>query len=959
LEKVLKHKIVLKKSVIAVALTLASSHIVMAQQAPADQPMHKVTVTGSNIKRVDKEGTSAVQIVTTAEIRASGASSVQELLQKIPAMGTGASFDTTDGGFSRGVATASLRGLGSAATLILLNGRRMTPSAYADPNNGKSTAYDLNNIPLSAIERVEIFKDGASAVYGSDAIAGVINFITRQDYQGAELKASIGANDANKFGTKNASGVIGFGNLATDRYNGFVAFDVSKRDSALTRDVNDIETAMYADINGRLNPLSSNLSGSPFFYKERTPGAKNFANSLSLKALVINSLNCDPSQQITGNAAAHNLGSTSTLIGRTFCNFNLNDYNEAQSAGKDASLFSRGTFQLSQDTSVFTELAATRSDRTYLGAPRAFQSTSGSTVFNLNGAPSTFQMILPVGHPDNPFPTARSAVGLRMVGHPGGTSNYNDTYRALIGVKGVLAGWDWESGLLWNRNERTEHYYGMLYKPTFNKVMTQNMTLAQLLADPTSTRDLTNRGFSQTTQLDAKASNEFGQLGGGAIGVAFGGELRQEKIGLTPDAATEAGDIIGLSNSSADGSRHVSSGFIEFRTPFTKSFEMDWAGRYDKYPTFAGNFSPKVGAKWTVTPTVALRANFAKGFRAPALTQVSPGGVQFFQTVTDPIRCNDGVTAAPGADQADCAKGISGVASANPDLLPEKSKSYTLGLIWSPNKDMDVTIDGYHIRKEGETALQSTDFILNRQDQFPNRVIRDTNQATWLVDANGKLIPNSGPLQQVLVPYINQGATEVNGVDMEVTLRNSLGEYGSLSNKASVGYTFSYLRSENPGDTENNAAGSNGGLSDWATSVGDIPHFKSSLLSTWKKGPHEASLLVRYTGNISLLRRTDNDVTYPVPYCYYGTGQPSTAYSLGGLPKFSNYVTNCEVKSFTTLDVGYSYTGFKDLTLSMSIQNILDTMQPYDPRNGVTGINTGLSNGSGRYFRASASYKFK
>ncbi len=892
------------------------------------------------------------------EIRASGASTVQELLQKMPVIGTGASYDTTDGGFSKGASTVSLRGLGTSSTLILLNGRRMTPAAYADPNNGKSTSYDLNAIPLSAIERVEIFKDGASAVYGSDAIAGVINFITRQDYQGAELSASTGANDIGKWTQSRVNGAFGFGNMATDRYNGFVSVDFAQRGSALTRDVKDLEAAMYADINGRLNPLSSQLSASPFFYRERVPGTLSFANSLALAAQVINKLDCPADQQITGNAAAHNLGATSTLIGRKFCNFNLNDFNEAQSAGKDVSIMSRANFQLSQDVTMFTEFAGTRTKRDYKGAPRSFQSTAGSTVFLLSGAPQTYQMVLPIGHPDNPFPDARSAVGMRMVDRKGGSDNQNTAYRALVGLKGTAGSWDWESGLLWNRSERVENWNNFFYRPTFLKV-NSGMTLAQLRADPTSTRNVQNTGFSQVTQLDAKASTEFGALGGGAIGFAFGGEWRKESIGLNSDDEVEAGNIIGLANSSADGQRTVKSVFAEFRAPWTKSFEMDFAARYDKYPTFSGNFAPKVGAKWTITPTLAMRANVARGFRAPGLTQVSPGGVQFFQTVVDPIRCPNGVTAAPGAEQADCNKGISGVASANPNLLPEKSKSYTMGLVWSATSDLEFTIDGYHIRKERETALSSSDYVINHQDQFPGAVIRDQNQANWLRTAAGVIIPNSGSLQQIRIPYVNQGATEVNGIDVEATFRKSMGEIGDFRTKINTGYTLSYLRSEAPGDVERNAAGTSGGINDWATSVGDIPRWRTTLTQSWKKGPHEATALVRYTGNVSLYRRYDNDVTYAAPYCYYGTGQPSTAYSLGGLPKYSNYINNCEIKSFTTVDAGYTYTGFKDLTLSLSVQNVFDVSQPYTPGNGVTGFSTAMSNGSGRYWRLSANYKFK
>ncbi|MBB5370917.1 MULTISPECIES: TonB-dependent siderophore receptor [unclassified Janthinobacterium] len=947
-------KIVLKRSVVAVALTLSSSHVVFAQEVSTEPAVQKVLVTGSNIKRSEKEGSSPVQIFNAKQIAATGANTVAELLHSIPAFGSGSSVDITDGGFSRGAATASLRGLGSSSTLILLNGRRITASAYADPNQGKSAVYDLNSIPVSAIERVEVFKDGASAVYGSDAIAGVVNFITKTKYTGAELTASVSANDDGEFGRQNLSGIFGFGQ---DRFNGFVSFDVAKRDSTLIKNVNDVEKGMYADINGRLNPFSSSLTTSPFFYAERTPGGKNFANTYALRDLVKNRLDCPASEQITGDRALHNLSSTDTLIGRTFCNINLNDYSEVQSAGKDANVLSRATFEINSDVTAFAEAGYSRSERTYLRPPSAFRSTASTTVFMLDGAPQQFQLILPVGHPDNPFPNQRSAVGYR-VSAPGGAVNTNESYRLLAGLRGTVGTWDWETGILWNRSERKEEWKGMLYRPTLEKVMTQGWTLAQVNADPTVTRDLVNRGYAQVSQVDAKASSAFGQLDGGQVGVAFGAEFRQEKIGLTPDDATQRGDIIGLANSLADGQRNVSSAFFEVRTPWTKNFEMDFAGRYDKYPQLKGNFVPKVGGKLTVNDKVAIRSTYAEGFRAPALTQVSPGGVQSFQTVTDSLRCPDGVNPVAGADRTDCAKGISSLSSATPDLRPEKSKSYSLGLILAPTKDIDVLIDYYRIKKVDETALFSAQYMIDHSSSYPTSVVRDPNPANQLVDGKGNPIPNSGPIYQVNRSYVNQGSTEVKGVDFEVAFRKSLGDMGRLTANLNWSYLISFRRAERPGEVAANTAGSAGGISDWSTSVGDNPKNRGNLSVNWTRGDHSLTTSVDFVGPVSLLRRSDNDVTYAEPYCQYGTGQPSTAYQLGGLPKFSNYISSCDVKSWTTTGVAYSYTGFKDLTLSFNVRNIFDVKAPYDPRYPTEGFNTQLHNGQGRYFRVSANYHF-
>jgi iron complex outermembrane receptor protein len=953
----------LKQSVIAVGMALASVHWAQAQQAPAAAaaPLQKVTVTGSNIKRVDIEGSSPVTIISSKEIKATGANTVAELLSSIPSMGAGGTFDGTDGGFARGTSTASLRGLGPSSTLVLLNGRRITASAYADPNQGNSTLYDLNTIPISALDRIEVLRDGASAVYGSDAIAGVINFITKKDYQGGEFSASASGNDDGKFARRNVSGIFGFGDIAKDRYNGFISFDLAQRDRTAIKDVKDIHAAQYADVNARLNEFSSSLTDQAFFYRERTPGAKNFANSFALRADVINRTNCDPSKQLVGDRTKHNLSATDTLIGRTFCNFNLNDYAEAQSEGKDANLLSVFTYQLSSTTTAFADFMYSRSDRTYTVAPRAFRSTASTTVFNLNAPPSQFQVILPVGHPDNPFPTSRAAVGYRFLNTQAGNSNLNEAYRLVAGLKGTVAGWDWETGLLWNRTERTEHTNGFLYKPTIEKIMTENRTLAQTAADPTATRNLVNTGFAQVSQVDAKASTEIGQLGGGAIGIVFGGELRQEKIGLNPDAATAKGDIVGLANSLADGSRNVRSAYVEMSTPFTKSLAMDFALRYDKYPSFKGSTVPKVGLKWAPSERFAFRSTYAEGFRAPALTQVSPGGVQSFSTVTDSIRCPDGVNPVPGADKVDCSKGISSLSSANPNLKPEISKSLTLGFLLSPTKDVDVVVDFFKIKKVAETALLSSQFVIDHQDQFPGLVLRDTNIANQIVDANGRVIPNSGPISAVNRTYVNQGSTEVSGVDFELAFRNSLGAMGKLSSRFQLGYMFTYRRAENPGDTTANTAGASGGISDWATTGEDIPNLRMNLATTWTMGPHALTGTVKYTDRISLLRRTDNNVTYPVAYCQYGTGQPKDAYQLGGLSKFSNWTSNCEVGSWTTFDVNYAYTGFKNMTLSFNIQNLFDTPAPYDPRSSYVdqGFNDGLHNGKGRYFRVGLSYNFK
>jgi iron complex outermembrane receptor protein len=944
-----------KHSVLAVALTLAAPALVFAQ---AEAPVQKVYVTGSNIKRADKEDSSPISVMTAKEIAATGANTVAELLHSIPAFGSGSSNDIlNDNGFSKGVSTASLRGLGSSSTLVLLNGRRIAASAYADPNNGKSSVYDLNNIPVSAIARVEVFKDGASAVYGSDAIAGVINFITKDDFQGAEISASTAANDDGEFNRNSFNGVVGFGDLDKDRYNAFISFDVAKRGHTGIKDVKDIETDQLSKINYRLNQYGSYASGNPFVFRELTAGAGNFSTSAANGRFVVNSTAGCAGNVITGGPA-NNIAATSMLSGRQFCNFDVNDYYEAQSKGTDANLLSKVTLKLGENLTSFTELGFSRVEREYVGLPKTISSTAATTVFRVNALPSTYQLLLPSGHPDNPFPGYRAATVFRFVNSNGGAENTNKAYRFLTGLKGTAGMFDWESALLYNRTERNDLGHGYLYLPVVNRIATENRTIAATIADPNATRDVENSGYSQVTQFDAKASTSFGKLGGGEIGLAFGGEIRQEKIGLTSDPELAKGNIIGLSNSVLDGRRVVKSGFVELRTPFTKTFEMDFAGRYDKYPN-AKSFVPKVGAKWEATPQLTFRATYAEGFRAPALSQVSPGGVQSFNNgFVDPVRCPDGINPVPGADKLDCSRSISSQSSPNANLKNEESKSYSFGTIIAPTKNIDILVDYYKIRKVNETALLSASFVAEHPDLYPGLAIRDNNN---LVDASGRVIPNSGQLLAINRTFVNQGSTETSGVDFEVGHRMNLGDMGRLSTRLNYTYAISYKRSERPGEVATNVVGTNGGLSDWATSVGDIPRHRFNLASTWSRDVHAVTLSADFVSSVSLMRRTDNTTTYPVPFCYYGnnTVPVPKGVSTGGLPNYLYSNPDCNVDEWLTFNAAYTYTGFKNWTLNANIRNLFDTKAPYDPRYPNEGFNSQLHNGMGRYFRLTASYKFK
>ncbi|UVW29674.1 TonB-dependent siderophore receptor [Massilia sp. H6] len=960
----------LKYSVVAVAMAIAAAPWAHGQTSSVEAPA-TVYVTGSNLKRTDKEGTQPIQTITAKEIRESGAATVTELMRLVPSMGTDQNLDTNDGGFSRGVSTASLRGLSSTSTLVLLNGRRMTPSAYADPNNGNSTLYDLNSIPLAALERVEILKDGASAVYGSDAIGGVINFITKSNYQGREVSARISGNDSGNFKRKGVNFFAGTGDLESNGYNVFVTGDVSERDRVRREDVKDIKFDEYKRLQNRYaTPYGSTISGSPIFYRESAPGSRSFTATQANAADRLRvTLNCDPSRILTGSTAM-GLAATSVFINRQFCNYDLPQHLEGISDGRDGSLMSRGVLKLGANARAFAELAYARTERTYDSTPIAI-STGQTTNFTATGIAPSYQTILPIGHPDNPFPNARASVAYRFENAPRGTETINENGRLLAGLQGTNFNWDWEGAFLYNEARRNDSYKGRLSLPVL-RTLNDGSTLAQVTANPALFRSTESNDKASIMQFDVKANTTFGSLPGGAVGVAVGAEARREKLVMRPDPELAAGNIFGLANTVIDGERDVKSGFIEIRTPFLKNFEMDFAGRWDKYEGMDANFVPKVGAKWTATNTLAFRGTYAEGFRAPALSQVTPGGAQFFlSNLFDPKRCEaDERTPKPGATEVDCRKSASGTGGANPDLKPETSKSYSFGILFSPNTSWDFGIDAYKIRKEGEVALGSAFDALRNEDTNPGLIVRDQNPANFITDAAGKPIPGTGPLLMVREPWINQGAVEVRGIDLDVAYRKNLGSMGNFSAKLTSAYLHSYTLQQEPGDARHNLAGFNAGLIDWNLSSGiDLPRWKTSISASLSRGEHAFSGSINYTGPVSLARKFDNNTTYPMSFCHYAPAvNAGTAVNFpsasGAVPGYLAAFPDCSVREWIRVGVGYTYTGIKNLALTFNVQNLFDEAAPYDPRYGASsgqplaGYNEGLHNPYGRYFTISAKYKF-
>ncbi len=877
-------------------------------QTSTPQKVEKVEVTGSNIKRVDAETTSPITIITAEEIKRSGATSVQELLNNLSIAQGGSLNDISGGnGFSPGSATIALRGLGSQSTLTLLNGRRISPAAFNDPNTGQSVITNLNSIPATAIERIEVLKDGASAVYGSDAIAGVINIILRKDFTGALLGATVTQNFDSEFRTKQVNVALGFGDLARDKYNVFVNYERFQRDPVLIRDNDNVDDrwAFTGTNPGGLNRRSvfSTFSFPGNLLRESVPGSGNF----NVVALV--RPGC-------------------VIVSGGLCRYN--QWDDLEQSGKTIrdTGYVRGSYDFSANLSAFGEISYSKSVNTFTGAPLT-GSPAITTWLTNNSQPLRFALILPVGHPDNPF-AFRAGLRYRFVefGRLQDISKTEDT-RSLVGLKGTVGRWDWESAFLYNTSEQNSSSGRRLLFPEVQNAINDgslrfNGTMDQAMINRISTR-YTNTGKSTTKIWDLKGSSEWGSLPGGPIGVAAGAEFRKDDLVITPDANIVASRIVGLGASFANGSRNVSALFLEAVLPITKTIEGTMAARYDRYSDYGSSTNPRVGIKWKALPTVALRANYSTGFRAPSLSQISTSAVRSFQAIgADPLRC-------PVTGEADdCTRTVASQIQFNPNLQPEKSKSFTSGFIWDVTKDTGVTMDYFKIRRNNEIDRFSSAFVVARnflgEARFANAVLRDPNPLSWLPG-----VPNSGPIQTVLRQYLNLGGTEVSGVDLNIIHRLSLGEMGKMTLALDSTYNISSKFAREKGDP---LVDSIGGV--------NTPRVRGNLSATWEYRDWTFGARYNYVGKYSYRDGFGTCVDYL------------------GATAIANLPGVCETRSWQTIDANVAYSGFKNLVVRLVIRNIQDNKPPFDYNADTTlGYNTAYHNPQGINGSLNATYTFK
>lgn len=890
-----------KQLAVAIAATFVATGVAYAQQQP--QKVEKVEVTGSNIKRTDTETSAPVDVITREDIERSGKQTVAEVLRSIP-QNTGSLDEKSTNSFAPGSAGISLRGLGQKATLVLMNGRRI--AGYGLAQNIQESFVDLNSIPAAAIERIEVLRDGASAIYGSDAIAGVVNFIMRKDYRGAEVNLSgttlQGTGRGQEF---RVSGTVGFGDLASDRFNVMAVADYYKRGELTFNDVDFLRSYDRRRFPGGNNDTSVTVGQ---FQSRTAVGGLLPTRSISeCPGTVINGVPAMTSAGLTGFGATFTANST-------WCNYDQAAQTTVSPGTERIGAFARGTFALTPNLTGFAEVGYSKT-QTEQVFQWAFVRTTGFATSGQSIVPFTYRVVLGPGQGGNPTNGSVEYRGFFWDLGPRRATVDSDAFRVLAGLEGYQLGWDWKSGFGYSETKTVNGFQNLISQSGLNAAIAANTynfdkpsTNTQAVRDSIRVNGA-NVGKSTMTAFDIKASRELFDMPGGPAGVAVGLDYRNESMKIVPDARIAANDVLGRGQTSVDGSRNVVAAYTEFALPVTKAIEANLALRTEHYSDYGSSTVPKIGLKWKATDNLLLRASFGKGFRAPSLPEISKSAATFFTSVRDTPTCiaNNSPTCV--------ATSISGVYSANPNLKPEKSDSLNIGAVFDVSKDLSVGVDYFDIKHKD--LISASDFQAVVDGNSPGRVIRD---------------PQNNAIVAVLAQYENLDTVRTSGFDMD--LRWKFGtSFGKFDNRVAVTYLTKYEQVLTSGEPPYSFNGNNGP----GTGYFITPRYKINTTIGWEMGAWRATLTSRYLPGYANTAGAAAHVT------------TSTGGQLPDRTSAKNY-----------WDLAGSYQVNRDLKLSAAVRNVTNTQPPFDSARQATFTYAYEEyEVRGRMFQLGLSYKFK
>lgn len=817
-----------KARLLALAVGVASAAVLPAHAADQEDvaELQRVQVTGSRITRMDVEGPQPVVTITAEDLRATGYGSLSDVLRD----STFNSFGSFQGGSgfgggAQGASQVNLRGIGAQYTLVLVNGRRLSnsPAFSADQQN-------VNNIPVAAIERVEILRDGASAIYGSDAIGGVINVILKKDYEGMVVGGQSSRPEA-----EGGDDDLFYMNLGITGNRGSLLFSYENyvRDIILAgsrpgllgpADLSTPEGVSEAALLGLISP-----TGFPGRYRRLDADGNLFPVGDPRRAWEAGpgcpeSFGEDSNFPRSGIVDAADFG----LGEGTVCGYDFAAIAGFTAAMNRDNIAVVGDYEINNDVSAFVRAVYARTKSFGRFAP----------------TPSTLAIVVPGDAEYNPTlgevgPGMGYDLAVNIRFDPlGPRDSYvhdymQDIQGGLIGNVDWFGGAEWEIAVGNSRNKQDGYGYNYVIQPLLQRAVDEGLNpfdydaVAESAATFATT--ITNDNYYRDRFADARLGWDIADIGGRPVGFVIGAEYHDISYASITDQQSQTGGVVGSSGATSGGSRTWGAGYFETLLPLTDTVEVNIAGRYDRFSDFGSEFSPKLSIGWRPTDTLLVRANFGEGFKAPNMDQLYSAPSQSFNPGRDRREC-----AALGIDpfSADCANvQRETFLPSNTELEAETATQWTFGGVWNPVDDFSIALDYYSIEIENQIRRLTTQDVLDAE----YRCVVEGIESFCDTDFWGEV--DRSNLGGIIVtrPLANTAAIKTSGIDMDMAYLFNTG-IGSLETNLSISHIFEFETEAVPGS----------GLVDNIGYRG-FPQLRANLTLTWTNGPFNATVIGNYT----------------------------------------------------------------------------------------------------------------
>jgi iron complex outermembrane recepter protein len=963
-----------KLTTLAASLALVG----LAGGAFAQTAGERVTITGSSIKRIAAEGALPVQVITRQELAAQGIASAEQLISQLNINGNGldnlaGNADVVDGAArgNNGATSANLRGQGSNATLVLLNGRRIASHGL---NGG---TVDLNQIPFSAIERVEILKDGASAIYGTDAIGGVINFILRNNYKGLQVGALVDIPQEEGGQIYGANLTAGFGDLESQGFN-FLA-SLSVRDhKALRGDQRDFvntyqpNRGISPDTRGApiatvfaIGSLYSAISRDNINATGRGTGPVDFADP-SLRVNGINVLDLpggagcssvdgmNPYREDIWAAASSKYG----------CDWDTGRAAVIQQPVRNTNLVSRLSFKLGEHV-LAAEAVLGKSESAKSFSNNQISSTTLTTTLLPDGVTRVPHPFLNLAYPSTapgylavfnqlaaafPAVEANRALALPLAFRwrcmpcgPRELETETDTSRFLLSAEGPLfANWEYRVGVSQAKSESKStlgsgYHYWQPFADLINNGVLNPFSLTQTpdaLArlNAISARGVTLYGgeFSMT-QTDAQVSGPLFKLPAGQVMAAIGIDRRTESYKFDGDQRPNANTVGALVfNAPFDNAlatagtleRDINAVYAEVQIPILKTLEVTLAARSDDYTGFGRSSNPKATVRWAPIEAFMVRGAYSTGFRVPTFKQqFDPVTVSTYTGAdyTDPATCPTRTVNPAVAGCAAITPGI--IFGGKSDLEPEEAEMGSVGIVFQPHPSVSGNIDYWEVKREGTIQSLGLTTLSTAQNYpfFIDRFVRD----------------GTGRLVGVDTRWVNAGQTITRGLEFGIKAGTSLGA-GRIGFSLDVSYLLD--KKSKVVKSAREFGPSEVGV---FTRAGDLGvRWKHTASTTYQRGDWSGTLTQVYRGGYA---------DFVLPGVRNGTIRPA--------------LWEQNVRPYEVFNFSATYRGVKNLVLTAGIKNLLNEDPPfsvnYDTNTGAgSSWEPRVADPRGRAFTLRAEYTF-